>query len=54
VATSQGDEKRISIGANYWWAGHNANIKAAFARIDPTAPLLTQKEFTVQLQMFFY
>jgi len=54
VATTQGDEKRISIGANYWWVGHNANIKAAFVRIDPTAPLSTQKEFTVQLQMFFY
>jgi hypothetical protein len=54
VATSVGDEKRVSIGANYWWAGYNANIKAAFMRIDPTAPLPTQKEFTVQLQLSFF
>jgi hypothetical protein len=54
VATTLGDENRISVGANYWWAGHNANIKAAFVRIDPAAPLPTQKEFTVQLQLFVY
>jgi hypothetical protein len=22
---SQGDETRVAAGANYWWAGHNAN-----------------------------
>jgi hypothetical protein len=54
VATSVGDEKRVSIGANYWWAGSNANIKAAFMRIEPTAPLPSQKEFTVQLQLSFF
>ena len=26
---------RASRGANYWWAGHNASIKAAFGRITP-------------------
>jgi hypothetical protein len=53
VDTTKGDEKRWSLGANYWWAAHNANIKAAFMRIDPTG-LATQKEFTIQLQFFYY
>jgi hypothetical protein len=53
VDTSRGDENRISVGANYWWAGHNANIKAAYTRIDP-AGLATQHEFTVQLQLFYF
>jgi len=53
VDTTRGDEKRWSLGANYWWAAHNANIKAAFMRIDPTG-LATQKEFTIQLQFFYY
>jgi hypothetical protein len=48
-----GDENRVSIGANYWWAGHNANIKAAFTRIAP-AGLATQHEVTVQLQIFYF
>jgi hypothetical protein len=37
VDTSRGNENRISVGANHWWAGHNANIKAAYTRIN-TAP----------------
>ena len=53
VDASRGDEKRWSLGANYWWAAHNANIKAAFMRIDPTG-LATQNEFTIQLQFFYY
>jgi hypothetical protein len=53
VDTTTGEEKRWSLGANYWWAAHNANIKAAFMRIDPTG-LATQKEFTIQLQFFYY
>jgi hypothetical protein len=48
-----GDEKRTSIGANYWWAGHNANIKAAYTHIDPRG-LSTQHEFTIQLQLFYF
>jgi len=50
---TRGDEKRWSLGANYWWAAHNANIKAAFMHIDPTG-LATQKEFTIQFQFFYY
>ena len=53
VDTSVGDEKRWSLGLNYWWAGHNANIKAAYARIDPNLRA-TQNEFTVQLQLFYF
>ncbi len=67
VDTSNGDETRSTIGVNYWWSGHNANVKAAFTRIDPaafetrtrtggvviTSPP-TQNEFTLQLQLFFF
>lgn len=48
-----GDETRWSIGVNYWWAGHNANIKTAYSRIDPKT-LPAQHEFTIQLQLFYY
>jgi hypothetical protein len=51
--TPRGDEKRWSLGANYWWAAHNANVKLAFMRIDPTGAA-AQKEFTIQLQFFYY
>jgi Phosphate-selective porin O and P len=50
---STGDEQRSSFGLNYWWAAHNANIKAAFMVIDPTG-LPRQNEFTIQLQFFYY
>jgi hypothetical protein len=50
---SVGDETRWSLGANYWWAGHNANVKAAYTRIDPNG-LGAQNEFTVQLQFFYF
>jgi hypothetical protein len=53
VDASAGDETRWSIGLNYWWAGHNANIKGAYGRIDPRG-LKEQNEFTIQLQLFYY
>lgn len=53
VDTDNGDETRWSIGANYWWTGHNANVKAAFGRITP-AGRATQHEFTLQLQLFYF
>ena len=53
IDLSTGDEQRWSLGLNYWWAAHNANIKAAFMRIDPTG-LARQNEFTLQLQFFYY
>jgi hypothetical protein len=51
--TNAGDETRWSVGLNYWWAGHNANVKAAWGRIDPRT-LPEQNQFTVQLQLFYY
>lgn len=53
VDLSAGDETRTSIGANYWWTGHNANIKAAYTHIDPRG-LSGQHEFTIQLQLFYF
>ena len=50
---SSADERRVAAGANYWWAGHNANVKALYTRITPTG-LSDQNEFTVQLQLFLY
>jgi hypothetical protein len=51
-ADDTGDEHHWSVGVNYWWAGHNANIKGAFARISPTGSP-SQNEVTVQLQLLF-
>ena len=53
VDRTAGDEARWSIGVNYWWAGHNANIKTAFGRIDPRGQA-SQNEFTIQLQLFYF
>jgi hypothetical protein len=53
VDVTRGDETRISVGANYWWAAHNANVKVAYMNIDPKG-LSTQHEFTIQLQLFYY
>lgn len=51
--TSSSDETRWSVGLNYWWKGHNANIKSAYTRIDPKS-FPSQNEFTIQLQLFYY
>ena len=51
--TSVGDATQWSVGANYWWAGHNANVKGAYTRISPRG-LADQNEFTIQLQLFYY
>ncbi len=53
VNGSTGDEWRTSAGANYWWAGQNANIKFAYTRI-ATQGLPRQNELTVQFQVFYY
>jgi len=50
---SLGDENRTAVGANYWWSGHNASVKALYTRIAPRG-LDKQNEFTVQLQMFYF
>jgi hypothetical protein len=51
--TGSGDETRTSVGASYWWTGHNANIKAAYQRIAP-ADAASQNGFTIQLQVFYF
>ena len=53
TGTTVSDEHRTSVGAAYWWAGHNASIKAAYTQISPvtTARL---REFTLQLQLFYF
>jgi hypothetical protein len=48
-----GDETISTVGANYYWAGLNANVKAAYSRISPKG-LPKQNEFTVQLQVFYF
>ena len=53
VDTTKGDENHWSIGLNYWWAAHNANVKGAYSRINPNGAL-AQNEFTIQLQLFYF
>jgi hypothetical protein len=53
AGTGTGDETRTSLGAGYCWAGHNANIKAAYERIAPTGAS-AQNGFTIQLQVFYF
>jgi len=53
VDTRSGDERRWSLGVNYWWAAHNANVKAAYGRIDPLETK-RQNQFTIQFQLFYY
>jgi hypothetical protein len=53
VDTNVGDETRWSAGVNYWWAGHNANVKTAYGRIQPRG-VKDQNQFTVQLQVFYF
>ncbi len=53
AGSDAGDETRWSVGVNYWWRGHNANVKAAYSRIDSRG-LPGQNGFTVQLQLFYY
>lgn len=53
MGSTTGDEARTFVGLNWWRAGHNANLKAGFTRIEPRH---AQKlnEFTVQLQFFYF
>jgi len=53
VDAATGDETLSSIGANYWYARHNANIKGAYTRIDPKGSA-RRNEFTIQLQLFYF
>ena len=51
--TDTGDDTRWSIGMNYWWARHNANIKTAYGRLAPRG-VPEQNQFTIQFQVFYY
>ncbi|MCU1384587.1 MAG: Phosphate-selective porin and superfamily protein [Acidobacteria bacterium] len=53
TGTTVSDERRASVGAAFWWAAHNANVKAAYTRVTPGAAP-EQHEFTLQLQLFSY
>jgi len=53
TGTDTGDDSRWSIGANYWWAAHNANIKAAWGQIKPHG-VERANQFTVQFQFFYF
>jgi hypothetical protein len=53
VDTLVGDQTQWSVGVNYWWAGQNANIKAAYGRVDPRVSA-AQNEFTIQLQLYYF
>jgi Phosphate-selective porin O and P len=53
IAGTFGDENRTSVGAAFWWAAHNANIKAAYTRIAPSLSS-RQHEFTLQLQLYYF
>ena len=53
IDTDTGDESRWSIGANYWWRGHNANVKVAYTQIDPRGAE-KRNQFNIQLQFFYF
>jgi hypothetical protein len=49
------NQKRFQVGMTWYAFGHNANVRAAFGKIIPSAaglPLTNQ--FTVQMQLFYY
>jgi hypothetical protein len=50
---SSKNEKRALLGLNYYFAGNNFNIKAAFGRLSPVVGRKTN-QFTVQMQAFLY
>jgi hypothetical protein len=50
---SLGDETHTAVGASYWWAGPNVNVKALYTHIAPRG-LDKQNQFTVQFQIFYF
>ena len=51
--TDSGDETRTGVGASYYWAAHNANIKAGYTHIAPHG-VGSQRQFTIQFQIFYF
>jgi hypothetical protein len=50
---SSKNEKRALLGLNYYFAGNNFNIKAAFGRLSPAVGRKTN-QFTVQMQALYF
>lgn len=47
------DNTRYQAGFTYYFSGHNANLKAAFSRLNPDTGN-DSNQFTAQLQVFYY
>jgi hypothetical protein len=47
------DNTRYQAGFTYYIAGHNANLKVAYSRLDPDVGNASN-QFTTQLQLFYY
>ena len=47
------DNSRYQAGFTYYFSGHNANLKAAFSRLNPDTGN-DSNQFTAQLQVFYY
>jgi hypothetical protein len=47
------DNVRYQVGLTYYRFGHNANLKAAYSRLDPDVGNASN-QFTTQLQLFYY
>jgi hypothetical protein len=52
-AVNGNDESKVQIGAGYYFNGHNANVKAAWGRIDPTVGK-TLDQILVQMQLYLF
>ena len=47
------DEKRYSVGVNYYPMSNNFNIKAGIGRAKPASGV-EMTQFTLQLQVFYF
>lgn len=52
-AAATSDIARYQAGFTYYISGHNANLKAAYSRLNPDVGSATN-QFTTQLQVFYY
>jgi hypothetical protein len=53
--TTNLDNTRYQVGLTYYRAGHNANLKLAYSRLDPDAANVNStNQLTAQLQLFYY
>jgi len=54
VGTDIGDERRASIGANYWLSANNVSIKGAYTHVKRPGGVTPQHEVTIQLQVSYF